>query len=62
LGFDWEANDYFHLLADMAERDQELQIVYGIDGEADLQESVLDDVGWIPTGTSRQQRVQAAPA
>jgi GH15 family glucan-1,4-alpha-glucosidase len=45
LGFDWEANDYFYFLADMAERDQELQIVYGIDGEADLQESVLDHVG-----------------
>jgi alpha,alpha-trehalase len=43
LGFDWEANDYFAFIADLAERDGgELQIVYGIDGAADLTEHVLD--------------------
>jgi GH15 family glucan-1,4-alpha-glucosidase len=42
LGFDWEANDYFYFIADVAERDEELQIVYGIDGERDLQEHELD--------------------
>jgi GH15 family glucan-1,4-alpha-glucosidase len=43
LGFDWEANDYFAFIADLAERDGgELQIVYGIDGAADLSERVLD--------------------
>jgi GH15 family glucan-1,4-alpha-glucosidase len=42
LGFDWEANDYFYFVADLAERDQNLQIVYGIDGEADLREHDLD--------------------
>jgi GH15 family glucan-1,4-alpha-glucosidase len=43
LGFDWEANDYFAFIADLAERDGgNLQIVYGIGGEADLTERVLD--------------------
>jgi alpha,alpha-trehalase len=43
LGFDWEANDYFAFIADLAERDGgNLQIVYGIDGTADLTERVLD--------------------
>ncbi len=42
LGFDWEANDYFYFIADVAERDQELQIVYGIGGERDLTERELD--------------------
>jgi alpha,alpha-trehalase len=42
LGFEWEANDYFCFVADIAKRDQDLQIVYGIDGEADLQERELD--------------------
>ncbi|MFN2463960.1 MAG: glycoside hydrolase family 15 protein, partial [Candidatus Dormibacteria bacterium] len=42
LGFDWEANDYFYFIADIAERDQDLQIVYGVDGESSLDERVLD--------------------
>jgi GH15 family glucan-1,4-alpha-glucosidase len=42
LGYDWEANDYFYFIADIAERDPELQIVYGIDGEKELEERVLD--------------------
>jgi alpha,alpha-trehalase len=42
LGFDWEANDYFWFVADQAERDEHLQIMYGIDGERDLPERVLD--------------------
>ena len=42
LGYDWEANDYFYFIADIAERDPTLQIVYGIDGERDLEERVLD--------------------
>jgi alpha,alpha-trehalase len=45
LGFDWEANDYFYFVADVAERDTDLQIVYGIDGERDLSENVLDHLG-----------------
>jgi GH15 family glucan-1,4-alpha-glucosidase len=42
LGFDWEANDYFYFIADLAERDEVLQIVYGIDGERELEERTLD--------------------
>ncbi|MEO3854027.1 glycoside hydrolase family 15 protein [Acrocarpospora sp. B8E8] len=42
LGFDWEADDFFWFIADMAERDEELQIMYGVDGERDLSEYTLD--------------------
>jgi GH15 family glucan-1,4-alpha-glucosidase len=45
LGYDWEANDYFYFIADIAERDEELQIVYGIGGEPDLPERELDYLG-----------------
>jgi alpha,alpha-trehalase len=42
LGYDWEANDYFYFIADIAEHDPTLQIVYGIDGERELEERTLD--------------------
>jgi len=42
LGFDWEANDFFWFIADVAERDDELQVMYGVDGERDLEERTLD--------------------
>jgi alpha,alpha-trehalase len=43
LGFDWEANDYFAFITDLVQRDRgNLQIVYGIDGECDLTEHVLE--------------------
>jgi GH15 family glucan-1,4-alpha-glucosidase len=42
LGFDWEANDFFSFIADVAERDEDLQIMYGIDGERELPEKVLN--------------------
>ncbi|MBA3261117.1 MAG: glycoside hydrolase family 15 protein [Thermoleophilaceae bacterium] len=43
LGFDWEANDFFYFIADVAEAEQgDLQIMYGIDGEAQLIEQTLD--------------------
>ncbi|HEX2126856.1 MAG TPA: glycoside hydrolase family 15 protein [Thermoleophilaceae bacterium] len=43
LGFDWEANDFFYFIADVAEAEEgRLQIMYGIDGEASLPESTLD--------------------
>ncbi len=43
LGFDWEANDFFYFIADVTEAEQDtLQIMYGIDGEAELTESKLE--------------------
>ena len=33
LGFEWEANDFFLFVTDVAGGDGELQIMYGIDGE-----------------------------
>jgi GH15 family glucan-1,4-alpha-glucosidase len=42
LGFDWEADDFFFFIADVAERDEELQVMYGVDGERDLEEEIVD--------------------
>jgi GH15 family glucan-1,4-alpha-glucosidase len=42
LGLDREANDYFYFLTDMAEEHDDLQIMYGIGGERELPEHVLD--------------------
>jgi GH15 family glucan-1,4-alpha-glucosidase len=42
LGFDWEAVDFFSFIAELAECDDDLQIMYGIGGERDLEESTLD--------------------
>ena len=42
LGFDWEADDYFCFVTDLAERDPELQILYGVGGEATIDEYTLD--------------------
>jgi GH15 family glucan-1,4-alpha-glucosidase len=43
LGFEWEANDYFYFIADVAEAEEgDLQIMYGINGESRLDEQVLD--------------------
>ena len=42
LGFDWEANDFFWFIADVAERSEDLQVMYGVDGEAVLEERLLD--------------------
>jgi GH15 family glucan-1,4-alpha-glucosidase len=41
LGFDWEADDFFFFIADVAERDKDLQIMYGLSGESDLDEQLL---------------------
>jgi alpha,alpha-trehalase len=43
LGFDWEANDFFYFIADVAEAEEgTLQIMYGIDGDPRLPEETLD--------------------
>jgi GH15 family glucan-1,4-alpha-glucosidase len=41
LGFDWEANDYLYFIADAAEADDELQIMYTVDGGRVPKERVL---------------------
>jgi GH15 family glucan-1,4-alpha-glucosidase len=43
LGFDWEANDFFYFVADVAgDEGEDLQIMYGIGGEPKLEEEELD--------------------
>jgi alpha,alpha-trehalase len=42
LGFEWEANDYFYFLSDVAEAEPGLQVMYGVGGEAELPEHTLD--------------------
>ena len=42
LGLDREANDFFYFLSDVAEQDADLQIMYGIGGERQLDEQTLD--------------------
>jgi GH15 family glucan-1,4-alpha-glucosidase len=43
VGFDWEANDFFHFVVDVAEsEDGKLQLMYGVGGEKALPESTLD--------------------
>jgi GH15 family glucan-1,4-alpha-glucosidase len=43
LGFDWEANDFFYFIADIAEKaDGILQIMYAIDGKSEIPEFTLD--------------------
>jgi GH15 family glucan-1,4-alpha-glucosidase len=43
LGFDWEANDFFYFVAEAAGRGEEdLQVMYGIGGEKELDEHELD--------------------
>jgi GH15 family glucan-1,4-alpha-glucosidase len=43
LDFDWEANDFFYFLADIAEKaDGDLQIMYAIDGESEIPETILE--------------------
>jgi alpha,alpha-trehalase len=41
LGFDWEANDFFWFIADVTDGDEEMQVMYGVDGERVLEERLL---------------------
>ncbi|WP_308287064.1 glycoside hydrolase family 15 protein [Actinomadura parmotrematis] len=43
LGYDWEANDFFYFITDVAEAAEgKLQIMYGLDGREELPEATLD--------------------
>jgi len=42
LGFDWEANDFFYFIADLAGGEEDLQVMYGVGGARQLDERVLD--------------------
>jgi GH15 family glucan-1,4-alpha-glucosidase len=42
LGFDWEANDFFYFIADVAGGKEDLQVMYGVGGERKLDEEVLE--------------------
>ncbi len=42
LGFDWEAIDFMSFIGDVADSEEDLQIMYGISGERDLTEYTLD--------------------
>jgi alpha,alpha-trehalase len=42
LGFDWEAGDFFAFIRDVAGKDHDLQVVYGVGGERELHERTLD--------------------
>ena len=45
LGFDQEARDFMRFIVTICRKDPRLQIMYGIGGEKDLTESVLDHLG-----------------
>ena len=40
LGFDWEANDFLYFIAEVA-GNEDLQVMYGVGGERDLEEQEL---------------------
>ena len=64
LGFEWEANDYFYFMQDVAQAD-DLQVMYGIQGERELIEDTLDHLSRLrqrPPRADRQRRLQPAPA
>ncbi len=45
LGFDWEADDFMQFVADLQRNgDGALQIMYGVGGERDLSESILENL------------------
>ncbi len=41
LGFDWEANDFFYFITEMLEDGSDIQVMYGIGGERELEELTL---------------------
>ena len=65
-GFDWEANDFFYFIADVAESEEDqLQIMYGIGGERELPESDARPplrLRGRAAGADRQRRLRPGPA
>ena len=61
LGFDWEANDFFYFIADVAGETDDLQVMYGVCGERALDEHVLDHLNGYQAhaGADRQRRLPA---
>jgi GH15 family glucan-1,4-alpha-glucosidase len=45
LGFAREANDFFYFMADVAKDDDDIQILYGVGGEKELEERTLPHLG-----------------
>ncbi len=45
LGLDREADDFFYFIADAVAGDKDLQVMYGVGGERQLDESVLEHLG-----------------
>lgn len=58
LGFEWEANDFFYFIADVASGEEKLQVMYGIGGERRLDEHELDHL----EGYERAQPVRVGNA
>ena len=67
LGFDWEANDFFYFIADVAEErgEHSSRSCTAIGGEAELPEVTLDHLSRLrgrAAGADRQRRLQPGPA
>jgi GH15 family glucan-1,4-alpha-glucosidase len=60
LGYDWEANDFFYFMADVAEQDGDLQIMYDLRGEREMPEQVLEHLSGY--GGARPVRIGNAAA
>jgi alpha,alpha-trehalase len=58
LGFEWEANDFFYFIADVAAGEEKLQVMYGLDGERELEEYELPHL----EGYERAQPVRVGNA
>jgi GH15 family glucan-1,4-alpha-glucosidase len=58
LGFEWEANDFFYFIADVAAGEEKLQVMYGIGGERQLDEHELEHL----EGYERAQPVRVGNA
>ena len=65
LGFDAEANDFFYFMADLAEGEADLQVMYTIGGERELPEETARPSVRLrgrAAGADRQRRLPAAAA